>query len=71
MSGLGRAHDGGYAEYTLVQTGAVRAVGPTTLGWDVLGSLPEMVQTTWGSLFEALAIEKGDRLLVRGGTSSM
>lgn len=71
MSGLGRTHNGGYAEYTLVQTDAVRAIGETTLGWDVLGSLPEMVQTAWGSLFEALAVKGGDRLLVRGGTSSV
>jgi NADPH:quinone reductase-like Zn-dependent oxidoreductase len=71
MSGLGRAHDGGYAEYTLVQTSAARRVGETSLPWDVLGALPEMLQTAWGSLHEALGIEKGDRLLVRGGTASV
>ena len=30
-----------------------------------------MLQTAWGSLFTALRLQKGERLLVRGGTSSV
>lgn len=70
MGGMGRAFDGGYAEYTLVPATQVQAV-QTELPWDVLGALPEMLQTAWGSLFKSLRLEKGDRLLVRGGTTSV
>jgi NADPH:quinone reductase-like Zn-dependent oxidoreductase len=70
MGGMGRAFDGGYAEYTLVPATQVQAVH-AELPWDVLGALPEMLQTAWGSLFKSLRLEKGDRLLVRGGTTSV
>ena len=70
MGGMGRAFDGGYAEYTLVPATQVQAVH-TELPWDILGALPEMLQTAWGSLFKSLRLEKGDRLLVRGGTTSV
>jgi len=33
--------------------------------------LPEMLQTAWGALFTSLRLQKGDRLLIRGGTSSV
>ena len=70
MGGMGRDFDGGYAEYTLVPAGQVQAFN-STLAWEVLGGLPEMLQTAWGSLFRALRLKSGERLLVRGGTSSV
>lgn len=70
MGGMGRAFDGGYAEYTLVPADQVQAVH-TELPWEVLGALPEMLQTAWGSLFKSLRLKEGDRLLVRGGTTSV
>ncbi|MEX3898924.1 zinc-binding dehydrogenase [Paraburkholderia sp. BR10954] len=33
--------------------------------------MPEMLQTAWGSLFKALALQERDRLLIRGGTTSV
>ncbi|MGZ0149638.1 hypothetical protein ACXJJ3_21435 [Kribbella sp. WER1] len=43
----------------------------TDLDWATLGALPEMLQTAHGSLYTGLAIEPGQSLLVRGGTSSV
>ncbi|MCJ1475438.1 hypothetical protein MMC13_004100 [Lambiella insularis] len=70
MGGLGRVIDGGYAEYTLVPARHVKAVA-VDVGWAVLGALPEMLQTAWGAMFGALTLEKGEKFLVRGGTSSV
>jgi len=70
MGGMGRAFDGGYAEYTMVPAGQVRSLR-TSLSWERLGALPEMLQTAWGVLFRALRLAQGDRLLIRGGTTSV
>ncbi len=70
MGGMGRAFDGGYAEFTTVP---LDIVFPFTsdLPWDVLGAIPEMFQTVSGSLHEALELKKNEVLLIRGGTSSI
>ena len=43
----------------------------TTLSWETIGAAPEMLQTAYGSLFKSVKLQKGDRLLVRGGTTSV
>jgi len=70
MGGMGRMFDGGYAEYTAVPNAQVRRV-KTSLDWDVLGALPEMLQTAFGALTMALKAQAGERILLRGGTTSV
>jgi len=70
MGGMGRQYDGSYAEYTCVPATQVKTV-KTKLPWETFGAVPEMLQTSWGSLFKALTLAKGEHLLVRGGTTSV
>jgi len=70
MGGMGRQFDGSYAEYTLVPKENVFSF-QSELPWETLGSLPEMLQTTNGSLFQGLEIDRAKNVLIRGGTSSI
>lgn len=70
MGGMGRAFDGGYAEYTSVPVSQVIGFS-TDLPWEVVGALPEMMQTAYGSLTTGLDLRAKQSLLIRGGTSSV
>ncbi len=70
MGGMGRQFDGSYAEYVLVPQANVFPL-QTDLDWNVLGALPEMLQTVHGSLHTGLEIDRAQNLLVRGATSSI
>jgi NADPH:quinone reductase len=70
MGGMGRAFDGGYAEYTLVPRAQVVPFR-SELPWAVLGAVPETLQTAYGALTTGLDLRKGQTLLIRGGTSAL
>lgn len=70
MGEMGRQYDGSYAEFTVLPKSIVYPID-SDLPWEVLGAVPEMYQTVHGSLFEALDIQKGEIILIRGGTSSV
>ncbi|SCU23638.1 alcohol dehydrogenase [Staphylococcus xylosus] len=70
MEGLGRSKDGSYAEYMVVQEDNLIPF-ESELNWEVLGAIPEMLQTAYGSLTKGLQIKQGDTLLIRGGTSTV
>lgn len=70
MGGMGRDFDGSYAEFAVLPKSVLEPFS-SNLTWDILGALPEMFQTTYGSLHKALQIKSGDVILVRGGTSSI
>lgn len=70
MGGLGRTIDGGYAEYTCAPvTSVVRF--RSDLPWSVLGTVPEMLQTAYGSFTTGVDTQPGPTLLISGGTSSV
>src|SRR3954447_3483386 len=70
MGGMGRAFDGGYAEYTLVPRSQVIPFR-SELPWQLLGAVPETLQTAYGSLTVGLDLRAGQALLIRGGTSAL
>lgn len=70
MGGMGREYDGGYAEFVKVPAAQVIPFR-SDLPWDVLGAVPEMLQTAHGSLEVGVRLQPGQTLLVRGGTSSV
>lgn len=71
MGEMGRAFDGGYAEYALLPNALLMPLS-TTLPWEVLAALPETYLTAHGAL-AALGVGPGatGTLLIRGGTSSV
>ncbi len=70
MGGMGRTFDGGYAEYTCVPVRQTVAFA-SDLDWATLGAVPEMLQTSYGSLTVGLDAQPGQSILIRGGTSSV
>lgn len=70
MGGMGRSFDGAYAEYALLPEKIVFSI-ESDLSWSELGAIPETYFTAWGSLFEALNLQKDDILLIRGASCAL
>ncbi len=70
MGGMGRSFYGSYEEYALLSADHVFSV-QTDLSWAEMAAAPETYFTAWGSLFEGLNLQKGDTLLIRGGTCAL
>ena len=68
MGGMGRAFDGGYAEYTCVPTTSVIPFS-SRVDWGIIGAIPETLQTAYGS-FELMDPKAGQSILIRGGSSA-
>lgn len=71
MGGLGREIPGSYAEYACQSQKFVIPFPDLGLDIATVAALPEMLQTTYGSLTEALHLQAGESLLIRGATSSI
>lgn len=69
MGEMGRAFDGGYAEYALLPDEQIYPVA-TNLPWELLAAVPETFYTAFGSM-RNLRIQEEDAVLVRGATSSV
>ena len=77
MGGLGRAHDGSYAEQTLARRANVFPL-TTDLDWATLAAIPETFFTAWGCLRESKVIGPDGgtigqqaRVVVRPGASAL
>jgi NADPH:quinone reductase-like Zn-dependent oxidoreductase len=66
MGGMGRVFDGGAADYTCVPAAQVIPFR-SDLDWATLGAVPEMLQTSYGSLTTGLDARRGQSILIRGG----
>lgn len=69
MGGLGRTINGSYAEYTRAPVTGVAQL-ESDLQWEELAAIPESYATAWTCLFRNLELAKGQKLLIRGATSS-
>src|SRR5262252_2982782 len=69
MGGLGRTINGSYAEYTRAPATNVALI-ESDLPWAELAAIPETYATAWTCLFRNLEISKGQKLVIRGATSS-
>ncbi|WP_031425504.1 NAD(P)H-quinone oxidoreductase [Flavimarina sp. Hel_I_48] len=61
---------GGYAEEVVVNEKLTMPV-PGGLSFTEAASLPEVVFTVWFNVFQQAKIEKGEKLLIHGGTSGI
>ncbi len=69
MGEMGRAYDGGYAEYVLLPNEQIYPV-TTSLSWEELAAVPETFYTAYGA-FLNLKITADSSVMVRGASSGV
>ncbi len=69
MGEMGRAFDGGYAEFCLLPNDQIHPI-ETTLGWEEMAAVPETYYTAYLSM-RNLRLDGVRSVLVRGGTSGV
>lgn len=69
MGEMGRAFDGGYAEYVLLPNQQIFPV-TTDLSWPELAAVPETFYTAFG-IYQSLQLKAGERVLIRAVTSGV
>ena len=69
MGEMGRAYDGGYAEYVLLPNEQIYPVS-TSLSWEELAAVPETFYTAYGA-FLNLKITADSSVMVRGASSGV
>lgn len=70
MGGMGRNRPGGYGEYVTVPVTNVIPL-ETEMPWEHLAALPEVYSTAWSCISTILDVKPGERLLIRGATSTI
>ena len=70
MGGMGRSRHGSYGEFVSVPSSNVVPIR-TELPWEDLAALPEVYCTAWTCVFTILDVKRGERLLIRGATSTL
>jgi NADPH2:quinone reductase len=71
MGGLGRTLNGSYAEQVSAPAANVVPIETRGLSWETLAAIPETYATAWTCLNANLALEAGQTLVIRGGTSAL
>lgn len=69
MGEMGRAFDGGYAEYVLLPNTQIYPI-ETTLSWPELAAVPETYYTAYG-IYRSLQLHANERVLIRAVTSGV
>lgn len=70
MGGMGLTRPGSYGEFVTCPVSNIIPI-ETDMAWEDLAALPEVYATAYMCLHQVLNVQKGDRLLIRGATSTI
>jgi NADPH:quinone reductase-like Zn-dependent oxidoreductase len=69
-TGLGREHNGGYAEYALAPTDRVVHL-PDAVGFEAAGGAGVVAVTAWRALVDHAGLDPGETCLIHGGSGGV